>query len=238
MIELKNIEILKKGIEAISSFIPEGNFRFTDNGIYFKSIDPSQIVLVDYFIDKKLFNKYDIESNYIGIDLVELNKIIQRADVKDMMHIEIADSELKLKFISEMKRSFRLPLIDVKDLDVKLPEISYKTKIEISALQFKEVLKDANLFGTSVVLKVENSKFFIEARGPQGVMDSDISSVSKIVSKENVLCKFSLNFLQSIVKECENFEKITIELKNDAAIKISYHIGQTKIVFYLAHMIL
>jgi proliferating cell nuclear antigen len=238
MIELKNIDVFKKGIEAISSFIPEGNFRFSDKGIYFKSIDPSQIVLVDYYIDKSIFSKYSIESNYVGVDLVELNKIIQRADLKDTMFLNLENSELKIKFVSELKRSFRLPLIDIKDSDIKLPEINYKTLVEISAVSLKEVLKDANLFGTSVVLKVEDSKFFIQTSGSQGVMDSDLSSVSKINSKENVACKFSLSFLQNIVKECENFEKVILELKTDSAVKISFKIGSTKIVFYLAHMIL
>ena len=58
MIELRNIGFLKNAMEAISVFIPEGNFRFAPEGIYFKAIDPSQVLLVDYFIDKKLFDVY------------------------------------------------------------------------------------------------------------------------------------------------------------------------------------
>ena len=109
MIELKRIDFFRRSVDAISSFIPEGNFRFSDKGVYFRSTDPSQVVLVDYFIDKKLFDKYEIEPNFIGVDLVELNKMLQRAMITDKLFIDISDAELKLKFESEMKRTFRLP---------------------------------------------------------------------------------------------------------------------------------
>ena len=91
MIELKNIGFFKDALEAISFFIPEGNFRFSDNGIYFKALDPSQVLLVDYFIDKKLFDKYNIEPSFVGIDLAELNKILQRASPKDKLSLDLTD---------------------------------------------------------------------------------------------------------------------------------------------------
>jgi len=47
MIELKKTDFFGRALEAISSFIPEGNFRFSDKGVSFKAIDPSQVVLVD-----------------------------------------------------------------------------------------------------------------------------------------------------------------------------------------------
>ncbi len=238
MIELKNIEFLRKGLEAISSFIPEGNFRFSDKGIFFKAIDPSQVVLVDYFIDKSLFDKYEIEPNFVGVDLVEFNKILQRAMPEDKLYLDLSDAEIKIRFESELKRSFRLPLIDVSEEEAKTPQINYDNTIEIGSVSLKEMLRDASLFGSSVVLKIEKQKFFVEARGSQGTMDSEATKVSKIVSKDDVTAKFSLNFFQNIIKEADPSKKIIIELKNDSPMKISFGIGQSKITFYLAHMIL
>ncbi|NMA44269.1 MAG: hypothetical protein GX950_00440 [Candidatus Diapherotrites archaeon] len=238
MIELKRIDFFRRSVDAISSFIPEGNFRFSDKGVYFRSTDPSQVVLVDYFIDKKLFDKYEIEPNFIGVDLVELNKMLQRAMITDKLFIDISDAELKLKFESEMKRTFRLPLIDVSVEEAKVPAINYDTKIEIMASFLKELLKDALLFGSSVVLKVEGGRFFIEARGSQGALDSEALKTASVSSKSNVTSKFSLGFFQNIIKEADNEKKVVIYLKNDSPMKIEYNIGESKITFYLAHMIL
>ena len=238
MIELRQIDFFRSAIESISSFIPEGNFRFTDKGIFFKAIDPSQVVLVDYFVDRKCFEKYAVEPDFVGIDLVELNRILQRVLADDKLLIEVSDAELKLRFESDLKRNFRLPLIDVSEEEAKIPEIVYDARIEISAISLKEVLKDASLFGSSIVLKVSEGKFFIEAKGSQGVMECEASKVSHISSKKEVTAKFSLNFLQNIVRQADNDKQVLIELKSDSAMRISYAIGPSRIVFYLAHMIL
>ena len=238
MIELKNIGFLKNALEAISGFIQEGNFRFSDNGVFFKAIDPSQVLLVDYFIDKKLFDKYEVEPSFVGIDLVEMNKILQRAMPKDKLFIDLTDSEMSIKLESELKRSFRLPLIDVSEEEAKTPNVTYTTKVIIGSVSLKEMLRDAALFGSSIVLKVKGGKFFVQARGSQGTMDSEATVVSKIASTIDVTCKFSLNFFQNIIKEADQGAKITIELNADSPMRISYNIGESKITFYLAHMIL
>jgi len=238
MLELKQINFFKSAVESISSFVPEGNFRFTDKGIFFKAIDPSQVVLVDYFVDKKYFDKYAMEPNFVGVDLVELNKILQRALVDDKMVLDISDAEIKIRFEGEMKRNFRLPLIDVSGEEPKTPAIEYESKIDINASLMKEILKDASLFGSSIVLKVSDGKFFIEAKGSSGVMESETTKVSSVLSKKEITAKFSLNFFHNIVRQADNDKPITIELRNDAAMRVTYSIGPSKIVFYLAHMIL
>jgi proliferating cell nuclear antigen len=239
MIELSKVEFWKRAIEAISSFIPEGNFRFSDKGIYFKAIDPSQIVLVDYFVEKKLFDKYNIEPNFVGIDLVEFNKLMQRVMPSDKLLMDVSDAEMKIKLESDLKRNFKLPLIDVSEDEIKIPDIKYESKVEISAFSLKELLRDATLFGSSVVLKIKDGKFIVEARGSQGTMESEaLNKVAKVETKKDVTAKFSLNFLQNIVKEADNEKIIKIELKSDAAMKVSFKIGDSDIVFYLAHMIL
>ena len=238
MLELKQISFFKSAVESISSFVPEGNFHFTDKGIFFKAIDPSQVVLVDYFVDKKYFDKYAMEPNFVGVDLVELNKILQRALSDDKMVLDVSDSEIKVRFEGEMKRNFRLPLIDVSGEEPKSPAIEYESKIEINASLMKEILKDASLFSSSIVLKVSDGKFFIEAKGSSGVMESETTKVSSVLSKKEITVKYSLNFFQNIVRQADNDKPIIIELKNDAAMRVTYSIGPSKIVFYLAHMIL
>lgn len=238
MIELKEGAFFKSAVESISSFIPEGNFRFSDKGISFRAIDPSQVVLVDYFVDKKHFDKYVIEPSFVGVDIVELNKILQRAMPQDKLLLDVSDSEMKLKFESDLRRSFRLPLIDVSDDEVKVPAIEYEAKVEVNSGAFREVLKDASLFGSSIVLKIFDGKFFVETKGAPGVMESEATKVSHVFAKKDVTAKFSLNFLHNIVKQADSSKPVVIELRNDAAMRVSYNVGPGKIVFYLAHMIL
>ena len=240
MIELKNTAAWKGAVDAISSFISEGNFRFTDSGIKFRAMDPSQVVLVNFEMDKKAFDKYEVEPSFVGLDLVELSKILARAQPSDKLSMELTEAELHVRFDNELSRSFSLPIIDVSDEEINLPELKFEASVEINARMFKEALKDASLFGSSVVLKVKPNQFLIEARGSRG----QLKAVSKSGKKVNISCsgetvsKYSLTFLQNIVKEADPEKKVLLELKSDALLRVSYKIGDCPIQFHLAHMIL
>ncbi|PIN98242.1 MAG: hypothetical protein COT90_05205 [Candidatus Diapherotrites archaeon CG10_big_fil_rev_8_21_14_0_10_31_34] len=239
-IELKKTDSWAKAINAISTFISEGNFRFNDSGISFKAIDPSQIVLVDYAITKSSFDKYVIEPTYVGVDLVELNKIMSRLLPNDRMTLDLTENEMSIHFAGELSRSFRLPLIDVSEQEINVPSTKFDATIEINARIFKEALKDASLFGSSVVLRAKGNQFMIEARGSSGTLKTVAKEAKKVIVKTNseVVSKYSLNFLSNIVKEAEPDSKIKLELKGDAPMKVSYSIGGSQIQFHLAHMIL
>jgi len=240
LIALSNVGFLKSGVEAISSFIPEGNFRFNESGIHLRAIDPSQIVLVDYHIDRKVFDSFDIEPSFVGINLVEFNKIISRAMPDDKIFIDLSESELKVDFKSKLEKKFALPLIDVSDEDLKLPETGYDTTIEINAKIFKEALKDASLFSSNITLRVHEGKFLLESRGTAGTLSTNSAHAKEVKVKgaREVLSKYSLTYLQNIVKEADHESIIMLELKSDSPMKVSFNIGNSELKFYLAHMLL
>lgn len=243
MIASQDASTVKRTIDAIASFISEGNFRFSDKGISLRAVDPSQIVLVDCFIDKSAFLEYQLEPTYVGVDVVEFARMLSRSMPTDKLYLDVGESEIKVKLEGDFVRTFHLPLIDVSDSDkeIKIPGQKFDAKVEINARLFKEALKDAHLFGSSVVLKVQDKQFRIEAKGNQGQLKT-VSKEGNLISiqsdVEEVVSKYSLNFLSNVVKEAENESKILLELKSDAPMRISYTIGKAKMQYYLAHMIL
>ena len=240
MIELKKADSLRKSISAISSFISEGNLRFNGEGLHLKAIDHSQIVLVNFRMENDAFDKFEIEPSFVGVDLIELNKIMSRGQANDKLQISLSDSELKLQLTGDLERKFNLPLIDVREDEINLPKHTYEATVEISARLLKEAFKDASLFGSSVVLKTKGDRFLIEAKGSQGTLNADSKDAKgiKVKSTKDVTAKFSLNFLHNIVKESDGEDKITLHLKNDAPMKVYYEIGKCKLEFFIAHMII
>ncbi|MCR4369118.1 MAG: proliferating cell nuclear antigen (pcna) [archaeon] len=240
MIRLGEVGLFKSGIEAISSFIPEGNFRFNEKGLHFRAIDPSQIVLVDYFVGRSVFESFDIEPSFVGINLSELNKIISRALPKDKVSLDLDDSEMSIEFTGELYRKFRLPLIDVSEEEQRLPETDYDAVVEINSRVFREALKDASLFSSSIMLKTSGNEFLLESKGTAGNLNANSSQAKdvKVKSKSDVVSKYSLTYLQNIVKEADPDSQIKIEMKSDSPMKVSYNIGKSELKFYLAHMLL
>jgi len=170
----------------------------------------------------------------------ELEKIMQRSMPNDRMQLELGENELHLKFEGELSRSFRLPLIDVSDEEVSIPAPKFDAKVSINARILKEALKDASLFGSSVILRAKGKQFSIEARGSQGTLKTVTKETTNVSVKADseVVSKYSLSFLQNIMKEADNDANVVMELKSDAPMKVSFGIGEGSIEFYLAHMIL
>lgn len=240
MIKLSNVTQFQTAIRAISNFISEGNFRFNDKGISFKAIDPSQIVLVNYEAPASVFDEFKVEPSFVGIDLEEFNKVMKRALQKDVLEMQLDDSHLLIKLSGKLNRTFRLSLIDVSEEEAEMPDQEFDARIEANARILQEALKDAALFGSSIVFKVEKGKLLLEARGSQGTLKTEAKQGDflKVKAKKDVTSKYSLNFLENIVKEANPDSTVCLELKTEAPMRVSYPIADTKIQFHLAHMIL
>ena len=242
LIESSEAGVFKRPVDAIATFISEGNFRFSDKGISLRAVDPSQIVLVDCFIDKDSFQNYDLEPTYVGVDVIELSKMLARSMPDDKLLMDVDDSEITLTLEGEFSRKFHLPLIDVSEAEkeVTIPTQDFDAKVQINARLFKEALKDAHLFGSSVVLKVKNNEFKIEAKGSQGALHtvSKQGNLIQVHSNMEAVSKYSLNFLTNVIKEADNDSTVLLEFKTDAPMKVSYTIGRAKMQYYLAHMVI
>ena len=240
MIAFKNVDFFRSSIDALASFIPEGNFRFNEKGVQFRAMDPSQVLLVDYSMDRSVFSQYEVEPCFVGMNIDELRKIVSRAQPGDHIELELTDSECVISLKGELERSFRLPLIDIADEEIKLPEIKYDSHVEINAKVLKEALKDAQLFSSSVVIRTKGDKFMLESKGTGGnlAVNSSPNNGVKVKSKADVVSKYSLSYLHNIVKEAAPEAPIVLELKSDLPLKVSYQIGKTEIRYYLAHMLL
>jgi len=154
--------------------------------------------------------------------------------------MDIGDSHLQVNLKGQLDRNFRLSLLDINEDEPEIPEQEFDAVIEFNARVLQEALKDASLFGSSVVFRVENKKLIIEARGSQGTLKTEAKEAElvKVKAKKDITSKYSLNFLENIVKEAHPDSKVILELKNEAPMRISYDIHDTKIQFHLAHMIL
>ncbi|PIU21805.1 MAG: hypothetical protein COT15_00455 [Candidatus Diapherotrites archaeon CG08_land_8_20_14_0_20_34_12] len=239
MIVLENTKQLQTAIKSISNFISEGNFRFNDKGIALRAIDPSQIVLVNYFAPKGIFKKFSVEPSLIGINIEDFDKIMRRVFSNDVLELSLEDSCLNIRFVGELDRTFKLSLIELNEEEASLPEVAFNAKITIKARILQETLKDASLFGSSIVLKIKDNVLTMEARGQQGTLKTLIKKECAAVdSKEEINNKYSLSFFENLIKEADPESDIKLELKNEAPMKISYKIADSEIQFYLAHMIL
>jgi len=136
MISISKADELKKVIDSVSSFISEANLRFNEQGISLKAVDQSQIALVDFLIPKKSFEIFKIEPCLLGINLEELNKVLQRINPTDKIELNLREGFFEINILDEMKRKFTLPLIDVNETELELPKVKYDFKIGEATISY------------------------------------------------------------------------------------------------------
>ncbi|MDN5358313.1 MAG: proliferating cell nuclear antigen [Candidatus Diapherotrites archaeon] len=235
----------KQAVDALYSFLPEGVFYFNSDGVRLRAIDPSQVVMVDFFAPRSVFREYNLVESPIRvpIDLSEYTKILSRASSEDRLVMALEDVNLYVLLElpnGTLRREFYIPLMDVPDREAEIAPVEGVVTVRVLGRIIKDALKDAGIFSSSAVLVARDDVFMVEAKGQTGVTRT-VAREGDGVSIEGgpeAVSRYSLSFLQNIVRAADPDGFVTMVFGNDTPLKISYEIGGIRLTFFLAQMIL
>ncbi len=237
---MESAKEFKKVVDTVSTLLDEICFEVDEEGIKASAMDPSHVALVSLEIPKLAFEEYEADNHDIGIDLEAFKKVMNRAKSKDKLILELDEERNKLNVIFENtgKRKFSLALLDLSASSVKVPDIEYPNVIMIKGDAFKEALKDASLFSDYVVLKADEDKFVVHAKGDlnenEAIFEKDCSAIISLEVKEEAKSAFNLDYLIDMVKGVSSGDIIKIYLGNDMPVKLEYSIAGVNLTFLLA----
>ncbi len=231
----------KKSIDAISVLIGEAEFVLSKEGLFLKATDPSQISMVDFEIKKSHFKQFSLEKETkIGLDLDYLSQIMNRSKPKDELVLELDEknSRLKIVFKNGSKRKFSVPLIDISSAELPSPKIDFEAELKLKAELLQDGLKDASLVSTHVSLGVEAQTFFIRASSSKGDSHTEIEKsekgVKELKASKECSSMFPLDYLQDMLKAASSETLVSVFLKKNNPVKISYNIGKASVTYFLA----
>ncbi|MBI5177510.1 proliferating cell nuclear antigen (pcna) [Candidatus Micrarchaeota archaeon] len=244
MVELvvSDAKFFKSCIDAVSNLVDEGTFEVSSLGLRLRCMDPSQIAMVDFNLPKEGFEKVDAAESAvsIGVNLSDLGKVLARARSLEKLAIRTDEksNKLSLDFTGESSRHFKLPLLDLGGTLPKEPKIVFDSHAKIRGGPLKEMLKDAGMFSSHVVLQMREGEMVVEAHGDSGdlVIETrkDAPAISELHSTAPSRAMFPFEYLDDITRACPEDETVTLELKSDAPVKVSYKIGPAHLSYYLA----
>ena len=77
--KVSDAKLFRDSVTAISTLIDEGTFKVDSNGIRLRSMDPSRVAMVDFIMQKTVFDEYVSEGETkICLNLSELLKLLKR----------------------------------------------------------------------------------------------------------------------------------------------------------------
>jgi len=234
-------KIWKTAIGSIVTLIEEAAFKFTPKSVSMRAMDPSHISMVDFELPAEAFDEYDVRDEVIvGVNLVDLDKILSRMKSDDSLLLEIPDdrSRLLVTFKGTSTRKLGIPLIDVEEEKIPEPKIQFTAEVKLPAGILKDGLKDAEMVSDSVQMIAEKGLFIIKAEGDKGTSEMRLEEgdqgLSKIDVQRPASAKFGLEYLLKMLKEASSDDEVTLRLGTDLPLQMEINIGKGRIRFFLA----
>lgn len=239
-IKLENAQNFKKCVNTLNTLIDEGKFKINDEGINLRSMDPSQIAMVNFYLPKQSFKEFEVEDDEIQLNLNDLNDRTKTARSSDSLNLKLDDSgsRLNMKFQGKVEREFDLPLLNLSENGVNEPSIDFDTEIKMNGSTLKDILSDANLVASHVKLKAKPGKLEIKAEGDKGNLKTTISKEEDVILdydvNEEQIAIFPIEYLKDLLVGATSKSVVTLNLKTNNPLKLKYGVGEATLTYYLA----
>jgi proliferating cell nuclear antigen len=238
---IKDVKEFYKSIDAIGVLINEGLFTIDKEKFYLRATDPSQVSLVDFVMPKEAFDEFIVDMDKdseekisFGINISNILQILAHSNADDKLSLEIQEGKptLLIQLLGKSKRTFVIPLIDVSDQQHPLPQIQFDVTVQISTEQLIAGIKDAGLFSSYLMFEINENKFTISTQSSKGHFKQEIESDNITISGTKAKAMYPLDYLQNMIKNSKG--NMTLKIKDDMPLEISYTIGNSAIRYYLA----
>ncbi|WP_297535325.1 DNA polymerase sliding clamp [Thermococcus sp.] len=228
-------------IATASNLIDEAAFKFTEEGISMRAMDPSRVVLIDLNLPQSIFSKYEVEEEEtIGVNMDQFKKVLKRGKAKDTLILRKGeDNFLEVTFEGTARRTFRLPLIDVEELELELPELPFTAKVVVLGEVLKEAVKDASLVSDAIKFIATENEFIMKAEGETNEVEIRLTledeGLLDLEVKEETKSAYGISYLSDMIKGIGKADEVILNFGNEMPLQMEYPIrDEGRLVFLLA----
>jgi proliferating cell nuclear antigen len=249
--DISNEESETDNSELINTTQQTENVNKKIGGVVLKEVNKTGKILVYMRLDADKFDVY--KYNYhkkkltLGIDIGNLLKCLKCMSHFDTMTWLVDDEDInKLVVILESaerkeKKTFKLNLMDIEEETYDITPIQFPYSITLPSQDFHKYCKDMAGSTEKIEIKATSNKLIFSGSGEAGDVEFEVGQTNgglQIVSttsntNEIVQGIFELKFLLIFTK-CTNLcNQVTLFLKNDYPIIVTYQIaalGEIKLV--------
>ncbi len=234
LLKLENPKIFSEIIGIISELVLEVRLKVNKEGLSITAIDPANVAMILFKLPSNAFSELEVDKEEVlGVSLENLKAVLRRVKVGSVLTITREENELKLTIQDKVKREFNLALIDVEGEEKPIPSLEFASKIEMTSLDFSEAIEDCNVVADSCSFVSEADSFVIQAKGSLNSFNAKFTDEVNIQA-ESANSKYSLEYLQKMVKGTKLTDKVVINFSNDYPLKLEFNTPLVELSFILA----
>ena len=240
---MKNAKTWKMCVGAMANLVGEIVLKLTPEGVRARAMDPSHVALVDFELLAAAFDGYEVnQPTSIGINLLEMNKVMARAKPDDEMTIELDEQKnrLTLTFKGASARKFDMSLIDISETELPEPKLQFVASTGVLAGIIQDGLKDAELVSGTVKLGLDNDGFTMSAEGDRGttelVLGKDNKALTGYNAKQPAKSMYDTSQLGNIMKAAAGADIVIINMGTNLPVQVDCPVadGKGRLRFLLA----
>jgi len=234
-LKLDHPKLFSEIIGIISELVLEVRLRVNKEGVSILAIDPANVAMVLFKLPTNAFSEFEVEiEEVLGVSLENLKAVLRRVKPGSVLVITREENELKLLIKDKITKEFNLALIDVEGEEKKMPSLEFVSKIEMNGSDFSEAVEDCSVVADSCSFITEPDKFIIKAKGSLNSFKSEFSPDQLNIQAQNAHSKYSLEYLQKIIKATKITDKVIINFSDDYPLKLDFITPFIELSFVLA----
>jgi len=236
ILRLQNPRIFSDIIGIISELVNEVKIRVNKTeGMSIVAIDPANVAMVIFKLPASSFSQLEVEDESLGVSLESFKAVLKRCSFGSSLLMKTEENILKLEIDDKIKREFNLALIDLDRKDKPVPNLEFSSKVEISSVELLEAIEDCSIVADSCSLESEPDKFSIYAKGSLNSAKLAFSSdEARIESPNKQKSKYSLEYLQKMIKASKLTDKTVLNFSGDYPLKMDFKTPTLELSFILA----
>jgi len=237
-------------MEAVKDLLQDVIFDCGSSGITVQAMDQSHVSLVSLSLESDGFDPYRCDRNIsLGINLVNLSKIMKCAGNDDIITMKAADDADVLNLVFESQNQDKVADYEMKltDLDTEhlgIPDTEYSCVVKMPSGEFQRICRDLSHFGDSVVIACTKEGIKFSAAGDIGTGNIKLTQKAStdkedeaviIDMSEGVCLTFALRYLNYFTKATSLSNQVTLKMSANVPLVVEYKIeSMGSLKYYLA----
>jgi proliferating cell nuclear antigen PCNA len=223
-------------------------------------MDNAHVAILELTLPASWFDTYNLisaaESVQLGFNATFLHRILSSRDKNQQIHLVHSEEDTDLWLIqltcvddSENQNTkpyfdkhFELPLIDIEEQAMQIPEIEYAAELAMLSAQFAGIVTQLKMFGDTMEVQCSEERIALASTSQdQGKMfvEIGINDLSEFAIDEgaDLSLSFSLTYLKHICAYSKISNSVSIKFSDSYPMRVAYGLGEEEdalLVFHLA----
>jgi proliferating cell nuclear antigen len=235
LLKLDHPKLFSEIVSIISEMVLEVRIKVNKDGMRILAIDPANVAMISFKLPASAFSEIEVDNEEVlGISLDSLKAVLRRIKAGSVLTITKQENELKLLIQDKINKEFNLALIEIEGEEKEIPILDFTSKIEMPSLDFAEAIEDCSVVADSCSFISEPDKFIMTAKGSLNSFKSEFTGDSIDLQAQEANSKYSLEYLQKMIKATKITDKMKINFANDYPLKLEFNTPFIELSFILA----